>query len=310
MVGPAAEIDDETTDDEAEDQCDFQRTEEELRLDGRFRLLGRSVSRGAAVTEADFRGYGYDKRTSPYNRTPQKFKATMKTRKAVIHTAGLTHQFQYCTMVAAALISAGTDIVMVYPSLGVSPDRMALRRWSRVLTEVPSRRRAQGRFHELGRVSDETARVWHEGGDLARGVGDAGGQYAHDDVGEESARGSSRGDDVPGAEKQTCALFSFQSHTVSQPPRDLFGSDVLMVVGTRTIRPAMAIMLICRDFRSRLMCSVSPALAPSSLVLPSSVPGAALKLAACLLSVSMSRRVGNTHKEGEREREREREREK
>lgn len=39
----------------------------------------------------------------------------MKARKIVIHTAGLIESFQNWTRVAAALISAGTEMDIVYP---------------------------------------------------------------------------------------------------------------------------------------------------------------------------------------------------
>lgn len=53
--------------------------------------------------------------TSPYNLTSQKLRTTMKTRKTEIHTAGLMDLFQNWITVAAALSSAGTEIVIAYP---------------------------------------------------------------------------------------------------------------------------------------------------------------------------------------------------
>jgi uncharacterized protein YabE (DUF348 family) len=53
--------------------------------------------------------------TSPNNLTPRKFRTTINTAKMVIHAAGGTGVSQNCKIVAAALISVGTTMAIVYP---------------------------------------------------------------------------------------------------------------------------------------------------------------------------------------------------
>jgi len=63
--------------------------------------------------------------TSPNNLTPRKFNTTMKTAKMVIHAAGGTGVFQNCKIVAAALMSVGTTIAIVYPARSQRVERVS-----------------------------------------------------------------------------------------------------------------------------------------------------------------------------------------
>jgi hypothetical protein len=53
--------------------------------------------------------------TSPNSLTPKKFRTTINTANIVIHAAGGTGVSQNCKIVAAALMSVGTTMAIVYP---------------------------------------------------------------------------------------------------------------------------------------------------------------------------------------------------
>jgi hypothetical protein len=106
VIWGASQIDDKSADDEADDEHDLEGGEDDFGL-------CRDVS--VCFFRRNARCMRSLLLTSPNNLTPKKFRTTINTANMVIHAAGGTGVSQNCKIVAAALISVGTTMAIVYP---------------------------------------------------------------------------------------------------------------------------------------------------------------------------------------------------
>lgn len=102
MVWVSSEVDNDSSNDEADNQENFQGGEED------FGLSALPVSFSSVV------GAREESLTSPYQRTAEKLRAAIITINTLYHTAALILLSQKLMIVAAATSSAGAVIAMVY----------------------------------------------------------------------------------------------------------------------------------------------------------------------------------------------------
>lgn len=132
----------------------------------------------------------------------------MNTPKTVIQTAGLTSTSQNWTNVAAAVISVGAEMAIVYPGELVAIGAARVR----IHTKVPSCRSAQRRLHEPRRMANEAAGRGHEGADFARRVRNPGRYKSHNDIGQKSPRWAGNRDDLAGAQEEAGSLMTMSGY--------------------------------------------------------------------------------------------------
>jgi hypothetical protein len=165
--------------------------------------------------------------TSPNSLTPKKFRTTINTANIVIHAAGGTGVSQNCKIVAAALMSVGTTMAIVYPRSkqvsyaheyahrddglrGAVTKKMSTRKHDPSSqsrrTKVPPNSSPQRRFNKMRSVANKPPRPRHESRDLAGSVRDAQSDQAHESISQQSARRACNRENFAGSEEETGSL--------------------------------------------------------------------------------------------------------